>query len=964
MKTRLLALVVFGAVVACGSPQPSRTVSAPPATAPEAPVAEPAKPQVPAEPLLPLDPKIRMTKLKNGLTVYVMPHRKPEQRAALWLAVNAGAVQEDDDQRGLAHFVEHMAFNGTKRFAKSAIVDYIEKIGMRFGPDVNAYTSFDQTVYMLTVPTDNAQQMATGLDILRDWAGDISFDPGEVEKERGVVLEEWRLGRGPFARINDKQFPVLYQGSKYGVRLPIGLPEILKTAPRDTLVRFYKDWYRPENMAVMAVGDFDAEAMEKEIASRFGSLVGDPKRRVREPVAVPHEHPTAVTIDTDPEMPFSQVEIVNKMDHRQEGTKSQYRRFIVEGLYHAMVNARFAQLALDPNAPFTYAGSGTGGYTRVADEFNRSANAKQGRTAEALAALVREIARVEQHGFTQAELDRAIAEQLADAESSAAEWEKTQSGALADEMTRNFFEGEPMPGRPFELALNKEFLPTVTLAELNKLAASWGGEKGRVIQISGPASAKLPTEAEVRSLYASAQSAKVEPWKDEPARALMTALPTPGTVTATSRNEAADATVWTLSNGIKVIVKPTTFQNDRIEINGWKPGGSSRVDDVVHARFAVDVVETGGVGDLDPTALRKALQGKVARVNLWLGDLSETVRGSTRPADLETALQLIHLRLTAPRVDQNAFDAWRAEQLEWARNRRLLPEVSFFEDMTAVSTKNHPRSQPTTPETLAKVDLAKSHKIFKERFADLGGMTFVIVGNVDTATLQPLVEKYLASLPSKSKGKAQDSWKDVKMTYATGKVTKEILQGSEPKSYVSMGFSAPDKWTREASADARILSMVLQIRLREVLREDMGGVYGVRSWVGLSRQPTVRRSASISFGCDPGNVEKLQKAAMDVIHAIQKDGIGAEYLDKVKEQLRRGRETDAKENWWWVSQLREAYWFGESFTDTTDITKVLARVSSDNVKAAAKRFFDEKHTVFGVLRPKTVAAPAAAPAAR
>ncbi|MFN0249947.1 MAG: M16 family metallopeptidase [Kofleriaceae bacterium] len=961
MKTRSLAFVVFGAVVACGSPQPSRTVSAPPATGVEAPVVEAPKPPA-AEPLLPLDPKIRMTKLKNGLTVYVMPHQKPEQRAALWLAVNAGSVQEDDDQRGLAHFVEHMAFNGTKRFAKSAIVDYIEKIGMRFGPDVNAYTSFDQTVYMLTVPTDNAQQMSTGLDILRDWAGDVSFDANEVEKERGVVMEEWRLGRGPFARLNDKQFPVLYQGSKYGARLPIGLPEILKGAPRDALVRYYKDWYRPENMAVMAVGDFDPEAMEKEIASRFGSLAADPKRRVRDVVAVPHDHATAITIDTDPEMPFSQVEIINKMDHRQEGTKSDYRRFIVEDLYHAMVNARFAQLALDPASPFTYAGSSTGGYTRVVDEFTRYANAKQGRTAEALTALVREIARVEQHGFTQAELDRAIAAQLADSETSAAEWGKRQAGAIADEMTRHFFEGEPMPGRPFELGLNKEFLPTVTLAELNKLAASWGGEKGRVIQISGPASAKLPTEAEVRTLYTQAANAKVEAWKDEPVRPLMTAVPAPGTVTATSRDEAADATVWTLSNGVKVIVKPTTFQNDRIEIQGWKAGGSSRVADVVHARFATQVVETGGVGELDPTALRKALQGKVANVNLWMGELSETLRGSTRPADLETAMQLVHLRLTAPRVDQKAFEAWKQDQLEWARNRRLLPESSFFEDMSVIATKNHPRSQPTTPELLAKVDLAKSHAIWKERFADLGGMTFVIVGNVDPATLQPLVEKYIASLPSKSKGKGKDSWKDVKMTYATGKVTKEILQGSEPKSYVSMSFGAPDKWTRESSADARVLSMVLQIRLREVMREDMGGVYGVRSWVGMSRQPTVRRNASISFGCDPGNVEKLQKAAMDTVHAIQKDGIGPEYLDKVKEQLRRGRETDAKENWWWVGQLREAYWFGESFTDTTDLSKVMARVTSDHVKAAAKRFFDEKHTVFGVLRPKTVAAPAGATA--
>ena len=951
MRTTL-ALVVFG-MVACGSPPPPKAVAPPP---PPPAVVEAVPVAPPVEAPTPLDPQIRKTTLANGLTVYVMPHKKPEGRAALWLAVNAGSVQEDDDQRGLAHFVEHMAFNGTKRFAKQAIVNYIEKIGMRFGPDVNAYTSFDQTVYMLTVPTDDAGVMHTGLDILRDWAGDVSFDADEVEKERGVVLEEWRLGRGPFARINDKQWPVMFKGSKYAERLPIGLPEILKKAPREALVRYYKDWYRPENMAVMAVGDFDAEAMEKEIASRFGSLVPDAKRRQRDAVPVPHDHDTLVSVETDPEMPFSQVEIIDKFDHMPELTKTDYRRHIVQGLYHAMLRERFQQLALEPDAPFTSAGSWTSDLTRTAEGFVRFANAKQGRTADALTALVREIARVEQHGFTQAELERARSSQLAHAEREAAEWEKSPSDQIADEMTRNFFEREQMPGRPFELALNKEYLPTVTLDELNRLAASWGGGKGRVIAVSGPASAKLPAEAEVRQLFASAARAKLDPWKDEAARPLMAKLPEPGRVTATTRDVKADATVWTLSNGVRVIVKPTTFANDAIEFQGWKPGGTSLVKDVIHARFADAVVSSGGVGDLDATALQKALAGKIARARVWMGELSEGVSGSTRPADLETALQLVHLRLTAPRTDERAFAAWKADQLEWARNRRLLPEVSFYEDMEAVRSKNHPRRQPTTPEMLEKVDLAKAHAVWRARFADLGGFTFVIVGNVDPATLQPLVERYLGSLPASG---TKQTWKDVGVGYATGKVAKEIVQGSEPKSYVSMVFGGKDTWTREASHDARVLSMVLRIRLREVLREDMGGVYGVGAWVSLSRQPTVRREANIQFGCDPANVEKLRDAALGVIRAIQKDGISDEYLAKVKEQLRRARETDAKENWWWSSQLREAYWYGEEFGQVTDLEPVLARVTSERVKAAAKRFFDEKHVVFGVLRPATAAAAAA-----
>ncbi|MBA3549493.1 MAG: insulinase family protein [Nannocystis sp.] len=883
-----------------------------------------------------------------------MSHKKPEQRAAMWLAVNAGSVLEDDDQRGLAHFVEHMAFNGTRRFAKQAIIDYIEKIGMRFGPDVNAYTSFDQTVYMLTVPTDDRKMMGMGLDILRDWAGDVSFEPDEVEKERGVVTEEWRLGRGAFARINDKQWPVMFQGSKYAERLPIGLPEVIKGAPREALVRFYEDWYRPENMAVIAVGDFDAGAMEQEIEARFGGLGTDATgtRRVRSPVPVPHDHPTAVTIDTDPEMPFSQVEVIDKIDHRPEATKSDYRRSVVEGLSHALMRARLGELALDPDSPFTFAGSWASDLTRTADGIIRFANAKQGKTAETLTAVLREIERARQHGFTRAELERGVSDRLVDAERAAAEWDKTPSHAIAGEMTTHFFEGQQMPGRPVELALNKELLPTVTLVELNRLAASWGHGQGRVVSISGPASAVLPTETEVRRLLASVQTMKVEPWQDKPAMPLMTALPTPGKVIRTTRDAGADATVWTLSNGVRVIVKPTTFQNDAIEIQGVKAGGSSLVKDIVHARFATSVVAAGGLGDLDPTALDKTLQGKVAWAWVSMGDLSETVRGSARPADLETALQLVYLRLTAPRKDERAFAVWRAQQLEWAQNRRLLPEVSFYEDMDAVRTKHHPRRLPTTPEMLAKVDLEAAHAVYRERFSNFAGMTFVIVGNVDPARLQPLVERYLGSLPSTG---APEKWKDVGIGYATGKLSKQVLQGSEPKSYVSMTFGAPDRWTRAASHDARVLSMVLQIRLREVLREDMGGVYGVRSSVSLSRQPTGRREATISFGCDPAKVEKLRDAALTVLRAIQKDGISDEVLVKVREQLRRARETDAKENWWWSNQLRDAYWFGEDFVSATELAPVLAHVTSDHVKAAARRFFDERNLVFGVLRPKAPA---------
>ena len=953
-----LASVVFATLIACGSKSvpPTKVVNMPEEVVEGKHAAMANAPATnPMEQPSPLDPKIKVGKLSNGLTYYVMKHKKPEQRASLWLAVNAGSVQEDEDQRGLAHFVEHMAFNGTKRFPKQAIIDYIEKVGMQFGADVNAYTSFDQTVYMLTVPTDDQKIMMTGFDILRDWAGDVSFDPAEVEKERGVVTEEWRLGRGAFARINDKQWPIILQGSQYASRLPIGDPKILAGAPRDTLVRYYKDWYRPDQMAILAVGDFDQAQIEKEIATRFGDLKNPDKPRPRTVVPVPHEHPTAVTIAQDPELPWSSVTVFDKMDHRPETTKGDYRRFIVENLYHVMMNARFAELGLDPAAPFTSASSGTGGFARSSDLFTREAQAKEGRINESLALLFREIERVERHGFVATELDRARKEMLSGAENSAAEWEKTPGDSIADEMTRHFFEGEQMPGRALELLYNKEFLPTITLDELNKLAKSWGSEKGRVVAISGPSKAKVPTEDEVRQLLAKANTAQIEPWKDEGGdKPLMANKPAAGKVTATTSDAAVGTTTWTLSNGIRVIYKPTTFQNDEISFTAWQPGGTSLVSDkdYAQARFADDIVSASGVGDFDSAVLRKVLAGKVVSVWTNIGELSQMISGSTRPADLETAMQLIHLRITAPRKDTRAFENWKQEQLEWVGNKKLLPEIQFFEAMQVVQSGNHLRRRPDTIESIKAVDHDKAMAIYKERFADAGSFTFIFVGNIDPAKLQPLVETYLGGLPSKGR---KEKWKDVGVKYPTTKVVKTITAGSEPKSFVSLTMNTPEKWSRDLERDARVLSMALRIRLREVLREDMGGVYGVSvgAWVG--REPTQRKGFRVFFGCNPDNVDKLKTALFDEIAKITKEGIGPLYLEKIHEQLRREHEVNLKENSWWQNELEEAYYYGDDFKVVTDVEAIARRVTSDNIKASAKRFFDPGKYVLGIMRPKAEA---------
>jgi len=881
----------------------------------------------------------------------VLKHAKPEHRAALWLAVDAGSVLEDDDQRGLAHFVEHMAFNGTRRFPKLDIVNYIEHSGMKFGADVNAYTSFDQTVYQLTVPTDDRAVMLQGLDVLRDMAGDITFDPVEVDKERGVVLEEWRQHQGAAFRLEDQRLPILFAGSRYAQRLTIGLPDVIKTAKREALVRFYKDWYRPDLMAVIATGDFDPAAVEAEIKARFADLAGPTRPRERAPVPVPHDHPPAVMLATDPEARFTTVAIYDKRDHRRMITERDLRTTLIERLYHAMFTTLLIELRDEPRSPLVAASSERRTLTHTADAVTRAITVREGRLVEGLRLLVRELARLEHHGFLPSELDRARKTAIARYERICGEYAKAPLREVAGEIVRNFVDDELMPGPEVELAWAHEILPAITLDEVNALAMQHAGEAGRVIAISAPAGATLPSEAEVLALAATEAKATLSPWRDStPDEPLLATAPTPGAVATTDRLAAAGATVWTLGNGIRVIVKPTAFSNDTVVLDGWQPGGTSRVPDAdfVHARFADEIIPHSGAGKFSERAIHKLIAGTSIALSIDLDERAERVSGTTRSEDLETMLQLLYLRLTQPRHDQTAFDIWKAKRLEAARHRADSPELRYTDELVRIETADHPRRRPVTTDMIEQVDLAKVASIWADRFSDLGGFTFVIVGNVDLATLQPLVASYLGSLPAKGRKAA---WKDVGIKRPATKIEKTVLAGTEPKSRVHLSFGAPAKYTLDGEHDAEILSATLRIRLRELLREDMGGVYNVSVGATLSREPSERRYLAISFGCAPENVDKLRDAVFAELASIAKSGIGNDVLTKVSEQFRRQHETELAEDQWWASVLREASYYHTDLARLIDIDGLLARVTSARVQATAKRMFDPKRYILVVLSP-------------
>ncbi|MBI3449955.1 MAG: insulinase family protein [Acidobacteria bacterium] len=949
LKSRLL-LALGSFIITLFASSIAAFPGAPPAPAPPA-APDPAT--IEASAVLPLDRAIRSGKLENGLSYFIRRNARPEKRAEMWLAVNAGSTLEDDDQLGLAHFVEHMAFNGTRHFKKHELVDALERMGMRFGPDINAYTSFDETVYTILVPTDDPANVDRALLILEDWAGAVSFETTQIEKERGVVIEEWRVGRGAEARMRDRQFPVLFHGSRYADRLTIGKKAILESASPDTIRRFYRDWYRPDLMAVIAVGDIDPEKMEVEIRKRFAGLKNPKKERARTVFPVPDHDETLVAVATDSEATSTSV-AVDTLLPRSGETAADYRRSIVERLYHFMLNDRLDELRRAPDPPFLSAFSSGSRLTRSREaEFQRATVEEKG-IARGLDALLTEQARVEKHGFTPTELERVKANVLRGYERAYDERDKQESGGLANEILDHFLEGEPAPGIEFELGLARRFLPTISLQEINGLARDRGAMRNRVVLVNAPEKKDiaLPEEKEIVAAFDRARAKPIDPWVDrvrqEP---LVASPPKPATLVDETEIASAGATRWRLSNGVTVILKPTDFKNDQVLLTGFSPGGTSVVTDAryVSAALSSSILSEGGLGSFDSVELEKALTGKIASAFGFLGDLEEGISAFASPRDLETMFQLAYLRFTAPRADAAAFQTWKSRMKGFLENRLARPENVFADRMSETMSQGHFRRRPLSVATLDEADLGTAEAVWRDRFADASDFTFVIVGAFGTDAIRPLVMTWLGGLPSTGR---VESWKDVGVRAPDGVLGVEVRKGIEPKSQVRLVFTGEAPWSRDQSQLIGALASALRIRLREILREDMGGVYGVGVSGGLARRPREEYGFTITFGCDPGRVEELLKATLDSVETVKKDGASADVVAKVKEQQVRAHETDLRENGYWMSQLAEAARYGETPWRILEHERLVGLVTSEALRDAARRYLNLDRRVVGVLYPE------------
>jgi zinc protease len=904
---------------------------------------------------LPVDAAVRIGTLPNGIRYYIRRNAKPEQRAELRLVVNAGSILEDEDQRGLAHFIEHMAFNGTKSFAKNDIVKYLESIGVRFGADLNAYTSFDETVYILPVPTDSAGILEKSFRFLGDVATGILFDSTEVVAERGVVLSEWRNGLGAGERLRDKQFPVIFSGSRYAERLPIGKPEILEKANPAPLKRFWRDWYRPDLMAVVAVGDADPKTLEALIRSTFGGIARRKGARARTVAAVPAHDSTLISIATDKELSGSSVGVLWKSKGRTTRTVGDLRQDLLERLYDQMLNQRFSELALKPETPFVGAGAGGGSFVRNSEYYSLDARAKEGKLLESLQALLTEAERVRRHGFLTAELERAKINTLRGYERAYQERDKTPSGAFVGEYIDNFLQGEAIPGIAFEYAAMQRLLPTVTLTEVNALGANRVGEANRVVTVSLPEKEGLavPTNTDVRGVFAKVNAATITPWVETvTAGALVAKAPTAGRVVSEKKTESLNLTEWTLSNGIKVFVKPTDFTADQIVMTGWSPGGASLVADkeVFKTSLTTTVIERGGVGDYSIVDLNKKLTGKVASASAVITDLSEGVSGRASPKDLETMMQLTWLRLTSPRADTSAFKALLQQFDQVLKNKDANPAAVFSDTVQMTLAGGHPRVRPLSAEMLQELNLDEMLAIYRDRFADLGDFTFLFVGNVDLAVLKPLVEQWLAPLPAAGR---KETFKDVGPKLFSGRIDKTVRKGIAPQSQTAILMAGTAPWSRENSYLLSSVGEVLEMRLLERLRESLGGTYSVSVSAQFSRTPRQEWQVVIGYGSAPEKAESMFAAVQQELDSLRRVPPSAAEVERVREQQRRELEVARKQNGYWLSTIRSRLENGDDLGTIGSEDPMIAGLTAEKLAAAAKQYLSEANRARFVLLPES-----------
>lgn len=903
---------------------------------------------------LPTDPNVRVGKLDNGLTYLIRQNSKPENFAELRLAVRAGSILEDDDQLGLAHFVEHMAFNGTDNFEENEMISFLESIGMAFGADLNAFTSFNETVYFLKIPTDRDDALETGFLILHDWAGGILFEEEDIDAERGVIVEEKRSRESGDSRVGLANFSAMYEGMRYPDRLPIGELHVIENAPYEAFRRFYRDWYRPDLMAIVAVGDFDPDEVEEMIREQFGKLEMPANPKPRPTYELTPFEGTRFGISFDPEATSASVGVQYMLGTVSRDRVGDYRRSILDGLVSSMLSDRMIEFVRTPQSPLVTASGGAGLGQANSRQFSVGGQVKGTRYLESLEALLVEVERMRQHGFTTSEFERAKDRYMTNIDQAYAERDKTESSRYAREYFSHFTRDESFPGIETERQMTQDILAALSLDEINRHAAAMVVENGRGVTIGGPENDDTPTisESDIRQVFDAVESRTIEPYAEEAiASSLMSGRPTPGAIIDRKRIAELGVTEWTLSNHVKVVLKPTTFKNDEIYMTAFSPGGTSLVtdDDYISGQNAAGVVAEGGLGPFNVTKLRKFLAGKNVSVSAGIEDHHETLGGSTTIDDLRTFFEMIHLRFTEPRKDPEAFDVFRQRLTAGLENAGSNPQRVFFDTVGHVLGGYHPRTRPMTTAMVDEIDLDDAFTIYLDRFADAGDFTFVFVGSFDLETMEEYVTTYIASLPT---GDRKEMWRDEGIEAPKGKLKKVVESGTTDKSLVALVYRGPYDPTYENRMQLRAMTDVLQRKIRESLREGKGGVYSPSVFSQTRHEPNGRYSVIIFFACDPERADELITESERIVDEMRSAPVSDDYIGKVVEIMREQRQESIETNGFWLSNLDYLYRTEGSAMTILEFDSVVEKISAKTVHESARTFLQPDERKLFVLRPE------------
>ena len=862
---------------------------------------------------LPMDPNVRYGKLDNGMTYYIRHNEKPENRADFYIAQKVGSVLEEENQRGLAHFLEHMAFNGTTNLPGMTLRNYLQSRGVKFGENLNAYTAIDQTVYMVTnVQTDLPGLVDTCLLILHDWSSFIALEDAEIDNERGVILEEERTTGGANRRVMEQLLPKMYPGSPYGERLPIGTKEVIANFKYDELRNYYKKWYRPDLQGLIIVGDIDVDAIEARIKEMFADIPAPVNPATRTQFMIEDNEEPIVAIATDPELTSYQISMYHKQDATPDSLKGDITYWLSEYLINlvtSMQNNRLQELAQKPNPPFIYGYSYYGDYyvSPTKDAWTNIVVPKDlAGIEEAITAIVAETKRMQQYGFTASEYERAKADFLKYIESAYNERNNTENEKYVDACLNHFLSNEPMMDIETEYQLYQQIIPSLPLEAINAMLPEIIPANNLVMTLMAPEKEGevLPTEEELLAMYNNAKNVEVEAYEEEVFDGPIVAkLPKAGKVKSETKDEVLGTTEWTLSNGMKVIYKQTTFKEDEIRMNAYSEGGLTALpqDDPYTLQVLGDIVTLGGVGEFSAIDLPKVLAGKKVSVSPYISTYSEGMNGSCSPKDLETMLQLVHLYFTAPRADQEAFASNMERTKAMLKNMELNPMITLSDTLNKVMYNNHPLTVRMKAEDYDKVDYAKAMEMYKDRFADPNNFTFTFVGNIDVETFKPLVEKYLASL---KKNKRKEDWKDIGLAMNNDNyVTHYRKEMQDPKTSVYMVYNGDMEYNLYNDTYMEVLSDVLDIVYTKSIREEQGGTYGVGVMGSINNRPKSDFRFLIAFDTNDEVYATLMDIAKAGLKDVAENGPRQEDLSKVLENKLKKRTEELQENRFWANAI-------------------------------------------------------------